>query len=231
MTISRWGQYQEWLYSPDVWGMCVRDDEGYAISSPTIKHVISYDLRIRQEVAKQMNEGIDWHTAMEAAKADTRLMQNAFLFPVSIVIVSKECKNVSAPNALVRHSRSSAAAKAVPALQPVKKVSEKNARKKAKALKDRVDADRFRAGGAPLAIEDRQRVDKQKGGKKGDGKGAPGPRPELPEGIIKIAKDGKGICHRHNRGTCNFAKCTFHHFCWWCESPRHSGAQCPTHPK
>ena len=87
------------------------------------------------------------------------------------------------------------------------KKSEKNAKKRAKALMDKADAAKFRAtGNQVLAIEDR----KKKGNKKGDGKGAKGQKPELPEGIIKIAKDGKGICHRHNRGSCNFAKCTFH---------------------
>ena len=109
----------------------------------------------------------------------------------------------------------------------MKKGNEKNATKRAKTYKDKDDAAKFRANSGPLAMEDR----KKRGSKKGDGKGAKGQRPELPEGIITIAKDGKGICHRHNRGSCNFAKCTFHHFCWWCEDPNHSGAQCPTHPR
>ena len=26
ITIARWDRYQEWVFSPDVWGMCVPDD-------------------------------------------------------------------------------------------------------------------------------------------------------------------------------------------------------------
>ena len=226
ITITRWDRYQEWLFSPDVWGMCVRDDEGFAISSPTIKHVIAYDLKLRQEVARLMNEGIDWFTALEMAKRDTRLMQNSFLFPVSIAIASSECKHVSAPNVLVRHSRPSSSAKVAIVTDPsVKKGASKSAKKKAKALLDKSDAAKFRSTGAQLALEDRKKkVDKKKGDPKGKGKGA------LPDGILTTTKDGKGICHRFNRGACTFAKCNFSHCCWWCEDASHSGAQCPTHP-
>ena len=230
VTITRWDRYQEWLYSPDVWGMCVRDDDGFAISSPTIKHVIAYDLKLRQEVARLMNEGTDWYSALMSAQKDSRLMQNSFLFPVSIAISSNECKNVSAPNVLVRHSRPATTAKAIVDSDPsVKKGASKQAKKKAKALLDRNDAAKFRTG-TQLALEDRKRGDKNKdkGKDKGKGKGKGGL--QLPAGILTVTKDGKSICHKHNLRVCNYAKCGFAHVCWWCENATHNGSQCPTHP-
>ena len=230
VTITRWDRYQEWLYSPDVWGMCVRDDDGFAISSPTIKHVIAYDLKLRQEVARLMNEGTDWHSALMLAQRDSRLMQNSFLFPVSIAIASHECKQVSAPNVLVRHSRPTSSAKAIVDSDPsVKKGASKQAKKKAKALLDKNDAAKFRAKGSQLALEDRKKkIDKGDKGGKDKGKGKEGLK--LPAGILSVTKDGKGICHKHNLRVCNYAKCNFAHVCWWCEDAKHNGQQCPTHP-
>ena len=128
---------------------------------------------------------------------------------------------------MVRHSRPSSAAKVAIVTDPsVKKGGTKAAKKKAKALLDKSDAAKFRATGSRLALEDRKKkIDGKKKGDKGKGKGL-----QLPDGILTVTKDGKGICHKFNLRVCNYAKCNFCHCCWWCEDANHSGAQCPTHP-
>ena len=90
-------RYVEWLYGPKVWGLATLGPDGQALSTPTINHVIAYDLQIRKKVAEQMNLGHDMAAALAHAQGDPELRQVHFLSPVSIAINTPDCRACTAP--------------------------------------------------------------------------------------------------------------------------------------
>ena len=75
--------------------------DGKPVSTPTIGHVIAYDLQIRKKQAEFMNAGHDFKTALEAArdpeKEGREIRQVHFLSPVAISITSPDCRACTAP--------------------------------------------------------------------------------------------------------------------------------------
>ena len=78
-------------------GKTTVDKHDRVISTPALKHVLIYDLAIRKEVSKLMNEGTDSKTAFRAACADLEIKQVSFLANVSMEIGMPECEACTAP--------------------------------------------------------------------------------------------------------------------------------------
>ena len=91
-------RYVEWLYGPEVLGEAALDDHDRPISTATIGQVISYDHRMREEVAKFMNVGHDFSAAFDKPRTDEKLRTRYFTRPVSVSINTAECRACSAPN-------------------------------------------------------------------------------------------------------------------------------------
>ena len=73
MNITLIDRYVDWLFGPKCWGMVTRDLKGNAMSSPTIEHVMGYDMAIRKEICKGLNRGTDFASALADAQKDTEL--------------------------------------------------------------------------------------------------------------------------------------------------------------
>ena len=78
-------------------GKATVDEHDKVISTPSLKHVLIYDLAIRKEVAKLMNEGTDIKTAFRVACSDLEIKQVSFLANVSMEIRMSECRACTAP--------------------------------------------------------------------------------------------------------------------------------------
>ena len=82
-----------------MWGESVVGDDGKPISTPTMAHVVTYDYKIREELAKYMNEGYDFETGFRKAKENELLRtRRHFTRPVSVAIYTSECRACTAPN-------------------------------------------------------------------------------------------------------------------------------------
>ena len=131
-------RYVEWLYGPENWGEVVYDANDKPISSPTMGHVMQYDYRIREDMAKYMNEGHDFEAAMMKARTDEHLRTRYFTRPVSVSINSSESRACSAPN-VHGHSKGSAPNRAPPVADGAVTKSQLNRIKqqaKAEAMKE-----------------------------------------------------------------------------------------------
>ena len=106
-TIDR---YVEWLLGPNVWGLATMQD-GKPASTPTISHVMAYDLQIRKKQAEFMNAGHDFKSALDAArnpeKEGREIRQIHFLSPVAISIATPECRACTAPGFRETHGHGS----------------------------------------------------------------------------------------------------------------------------
>jgi hypothetical protein len=97
-------RYVDWLCGPDVWGHATEDLYGRPLATPTIDHVINYDMQVRKRVAELMNEGTDLKKAFELATSDDRIMQRHFLNHVAIDIGSAKCRACTAPGIAEAHT-------------------------------------------------------------------------------------------------------------------------------
>ena len=76
--------------------------DGALISTPTIEHVIEYDLQLRKQTAKLMNEeGVTFLEGLKRAKEDTRHFHMHFAGPVSLAINTPQCRACTAPLAVL----------------------------------------------------------------------------------------------------------------------------------
>ena len=90
-------RYQEWLFGENVWGMAQTDHEGRPISTPSLRHVMHYDEKIRKKMSTLMNEGMDFQSALTAAQKHEETRTVHFISPVSRDINTPECRACSAP--------------------------------------------------------------------------------------------------------------------------------------
>ena len=234
ITPQRFQEFQEYLFGPDVWGMCTRDENGRVSSTPTILQVQNYEREIRKDVAKRMNNGQDWWSATQDATACPRLLQIHFLSPVA----KDHRSSVTAPGVATAASSSSGTGGGggqKRAIEDRQEPSAKSAanRQKRQKQKDKVKALKDAVRGAagfppPLAIADAQRP--PKGGGKAGGKGGKtaGKVDRFPAGAHRTtaAPESKGLCIPFNLASCTRQGCFWAHVCWWCLEA-HSGATCP----
>ena len=236
ITPQRFQEFQEYLFGPQVWGMATKDEHGKVTSTPTILQVQVYEREMRKDVAKRMNNGQDWWSAMQEATACPRLLQIHFLSPVA----KDHRSSVTAPGIAPMQSAAPSSGRASNggnggtkrAIEDVNPKTAKNREKRARnsqKLKALKDAANHAGGGAafppPLALKDAARP--PKAGKAG-GKGGKGGKAQFPAGAHQstAAPESKGICIQFNLSACTRDSCYFAHACWWCLES-HSGATCP----
>ena len=218
-------RYIDWLFGPKAWGLVVRDLKGAAISSPTIEHVMCYDLALRKEVCKQMNNGVDFATALAAAQINQEIRHHNFLAQVTIASASSGSRAVTAPGVRAAASSGDGNNKrkntddGLSAAQ--KKRARKQERQRAALTENRNNA----------AAHNPSPKGTPKGGKnaKGEGKGKNGKNAKgsgwnLPAGAKTETPDGTPICVNWNqRKTCKRDPCNFKHVCYICLKGDHMG--------
>ena len=221
--------------------------DGKPTSTPTISHVIAYDLQIRKKQAEFMNASHDFKSALEAArnpdKEGREIRQVHFLSPVAISIASPECRACTAPGIRetfghgFRGSASSGRAdedsgigqiskKAIKKIkQNAKAAAEKDAKQKYALMNGGVgdgQSKRAKKGANQQAYQqNRNTLALQNGG--------------VGDGAINLSRDwakgkGKGktksddrhegvpICYNYNRGVpCKNTPCGFAHVCLVCK--------------
>ena len=226
VSVHVFDRYIDWLFGPKVWGLAIRDLHGKPLSTPTIDQVMAYDFAIRKAVAKKMNRGIDFATALGEAQGDTELKHTEFLAQVSISAGSAQSRAISAPGLA-----GSAASGAQSSKDDKKRRTEddgnkeqgKKRKNRGARLREQLRTARENAaqpsGGQP---NDRNGTPKG-GGKngKGGGKGGKG----LPSNARTTTTVGdKPICFNWNKNRpCNRSPCRFEHVCCICESKDHRG--------
>ena len=89
---------------PRSWGLATRDKSQKPEATPTLDHVLSYDLEIRKKVAWHMNRGIDLRKSFKLATEDEKLQRTAFLNYVSLEIALGKCRAITAPGMREVHS-------------------------------------------------------------------------------------------------------------------------------
>ena len=239
-------RYVEWLLGPNVWGLATMQD-GKPVSTPTISHVLAYDLQIRKKQAEFMNGGHDFKSALDAArdpeKEGREIRQVHFLSPVAISINSPECRACTAPGICetfgygTRGTGASSSTDNGPgAADTLSKKTIKKIKQQAKAEAEREAKRKYAAllnagGGDNPSRRQRKRANQlanratlaiQNGGV---GDGTVNLTGAFAKGKGKGNKDtheGVPICYNWNRGApCKNNPCQFAHVCLICKKKDH----------
>ena len=234
--------YTEWLFGPNNWGKSTMGADMKPRATPTLEHILVYDMAIREKMADLMNEGIDIETALDTAQADPEVRQKHFLENVSIDINTEKCRAITAPGLVDARSASSRS----PALRDADNVSKTQLKKIKQQAKNEAEQNAKRklamlsngpndGPGGGLSTKARQRANKtlarqqlalQNGGV-GDGgfprlQGAGGAGGQIAKGVGKgkgkNTFEGKPICLNWNRkAPCKAgASCNMAHVCLKC---------------
>ena len=246
VTMQRHDSILRWLFGAEVWGLATRAADGSPISTPTLQHVLTYELVLRQFVAKRMNAGVSWWDAWTEAMADTKLQQVSFLTHVAI----RPSHTITAPGIRDPVVQTRDNSKAVTDVHPVpaphdavrtkNQISKDRKRRQLQSLKDfqtqALKSARTHGGTGPLMILDRQSPGGGRGGNPngkgaGRGKGGKGGKvaAQFPDNALQntTTTPSKPICIAHNKGNCTHPNCRYAHVCWFCEDPGHTGANHP----
>jgi hypothetical protein len=245
VDLDHFTRYVNFLFGPKGWMLVSLGPDRVPISCPTIDHVMAYDAGLRENMAKQLNNGVPFQVALEAALKDPDLRSTYFTTSVGIDAGKPECRALTAPGIgeaypeLGRRGTKRAGAEiidgatagagaptAAASVGAVKtatalKRQKKNENKKAKAAaaKAKAAADAKAAARASKGGNPKGGPKGGKGGAKGGAKGGPpAGAPPLPQGILRVTPDtNEPICYAWCQGRqCNRTPCTFKHVCWWC---------------
>ena len=104
-SLDMWTRYTDYLFGKECWGLATKDEEGRPIATPTLKHVLIYDMAARSQISTLMNDGADIMTAFQrvcgwASPPDpicSQIRQVHFLNHVSIEIGTQACRACTAP--------------------------------------------------------------------------------------------------------------------------------------
>lgn len=256
LDLKTFTDYVRWLFGPEVGGQGAVDDHDKVIASPTMNQVLNYDFRIREEVAKLVNEGKEFKAALEIAEGDEKLRRLHSERPVTVTINTSECRACSAPNVKGGSSSGANSYRASPGVETVSKAALNRIKQQAKAEAEKAAKRKF----APLALQNgggagQGETRAQKRAKKrqqayqfalqngGIGDGSDGGFPRLlnqqqqaqggglgkgaGKGGQDIRHNGKPICYNWNRGVaCRNPQCDMAHVCLLCKGP-HRKKDCP----
>ena len=88
----------------EVAGYQTEDENGKVISTPKFRQVLKYDLKIREEVADLMNDGLSFIAALQSAQENNALKNSGFLTPMmgttladSLARIEAEAKSRAPP--------------------------------------------------------------------------------------------------------------------------------------
>ena len=222
INITLVDRYIDWLFGPKCWGLVTRDLRGNAMSSPTIDHVMGYDMAIRKEVCKDLNRGIDFATALANAQKDTELRNQNFLAQVTISAASSASRAITAPG--VRATASSSADKAGTKRKNEDKESKSSKRRKNAKERER-QKEQLAANRAPNANANQKGGNPKGGNPKGQGKGGKGGK-DLPPDAKLETREGEPICINWNKNRdCARSDCSYKHVCWICFKSNHRGCE------
>ena len=240
VSVSEFDNLIEYLYGPKVWGLCHNDASGNPVSSPTIDHVLCYLWAIFKRVADDLNNGIDFATALKAARdhSETKILH--FINPFSTAVNTSECRACTAPGLAERMrptekeetptsrptlkatSQTSAAQGSTATMSKSKKNRLKKQAKVAEMAKAIKDV--RKPGGKPkavLALGNGGDRDQQKGAGKGKRQGK----------LKDKTSNGKTICFNWSKGKdCHTEPCPHEHCCRICEGKHKTppfGTPCP----
>ena len=93
ITMEAWKKFFKWLIGPGVWALAVWDAKGCLISTPTLQHVMSYDVQARKSIMTLMNSGMGFVSAIKAVQTNATHFSVHFLHLVSL----RPSNTVSAP--------------------------------------------------------------------------------------------------------------------------------------
>ena len=225
-------QCQEWFFGENCWGMAQLDQNEKPIGTPSMSHVLHYDHMIQRKMADLMNEGHDFLTALNAAKADGEIRAVHFISPVSRDINTPECRACSAPG--LREAYGGTSSSASRAIMPPGNFDPKKIRAEIRAeevaklkrqKRGRLENGQESKRAKKKANANRNALALANGGV-GDGSGGAPPQPNYPrkgDGKGDKGKKGKGkgnnnmpdgrpICFNWNKGTpCKSSSCTMAH--------------------
>eukprot|EP00435_Cladocopium_sp_Y103_P055789 s679_g18.t1 len=91
-------EYKDFLLGEHVWGLNARDAEGFTMSAPPFKLVLSYERAVRREAMRRVNqEGLPIPQALKQAWKDPTTKERHFTTPLALV-----AKRPAQPAAAVR---------------------------------------------------------------------------------------------------------------------------------
>ena len=104
-TLDLWTRYVDFLFGKQVWGLATMDEFSRPVATPTLKHVLVFDMALRTQIANKLNNGLDIQSAFVKVCGWQKvpdpiagvIKQVHFLNNVSIEIGSAECKACTAP--------------------------------------------------------------------------------------------------------------------------------------
>ena len=230
----------EYLYGPKVWGLCHNDASGNPVSSPTIDHVLCYLWAIFKRTADDLNNNVDFQTALKNARDHAETKTLHFINPFSTAVNTPECRACTAPGLAERMPP--AAKDETPTSRPLTQRAtsqtgtaaptgtiskSKKARLKKQAKQQELQKaikDARKPGGRPkvvLALGNGGDRDQQKGAGKGKRQGK----------LKDRTSDGKTICFNWSKGKdCHTTPCPHAHCCRICEGNHRTppqGQPCP----
>ena len=97
VELEHFTRYVNFLFGPKGWMLVSLGPDKVPISCPAIDHVMAYDAGLRESLAKQLNDGVPFQTALEAALADSDLRSTYFTTSVGIDAGKPECMALTAP--------------------------------------------------------------------------------------------------------------------------------------
>ena len=242
VTVAEFDNLTEYLFGPKVWGLVHNDSSGNPVSSPTIDHVLCYLWAIFKRTADDLNNNVDFATALKAARdhSETKILH--FINPFSTAVNTAECRACTAPGL---HERMRPTEKEeTPTSRPLQKAtaqtgtsqnsattatlskSKKARLKKAQKQQDLLKAIKgeHKPGGAAkkvLALGNGGDRDQQKGAGKGKRQGK----------LKDKTASGKTICFNWSKGKdCHTNPCPHEHCCRICEGKHRTppmGQPCP----
>ena len=104
-TLDFWTRYIDFLFGQKVWGLATKDEFSRPVATPTLKHVLVFDMALRTQVANELNNGLDIQSAFGKVcgwqkvpdPVSIVLKQVHFLNHVSMEIGTAACKSCTSP--------------------------------------------------------------------------------------------------------------------------------------